>query len=273
MLDINLYNIKLKRRLNAKKKPKIAVCFFGHLRTYKECAPFLKLNLLRYYDADLFMHTWSMLDHNTPTWWDERDDEFVDSGFKRIRQEGQTNEADIIEAYGEFKKIIIEEQIVEDLGFIGTISKFGVKSSYYTRGAACKLAQQYATENNVKYDYIVLIRPDCWIKKPLLLEAFTENIETDINKTIFIPVNAGPDGYPAIATDIIIYAKSEPMFAFCENTDVVIEHLLNYNWHYQDFLESHISWQLTKAKLFAKYLRNFSYPSSWAIKRSVTEQN
>lgn len=31
---------------------KIAVCFFGHLRTFKRCAPYIKFNLLKHYDCD-----------------------------------------------------------------------------------------------------------------------------------------------------------------------------------------------------------------------------
>lgn len=46
---------------------KIAICFFGHLRTFKRCAPHLKRNLLDQYDCDLFMHTWSTLNHQTIT--------------------------------------------------------------------------------------------------------------------------------------------------------------------------------------------------------------
>ena len=51
---------------------KIAVCFFGHLRTFKRCAPYIKKNLLNHYDCDLFMHTWSEYNHNTKTWHDNK---------------------------------------------------------------------------------------------------------------------------------------------------------------------------------------------------------
>ena len=47
---------------------KIAVQIFGHLRTFKECFPFLKKNLLDKYDCDVFMHTWDTIDHSTKTW-------------------------------------------------------------------------------------------------------------------------------------------------------------------------------------------------------------
>ena len=52
---------------------KIAVCFFGHLRTFKECAKHIKHNLLDKYDCDLFMHTWSTYNHHTKTHHENRD--------------------------------------------------------------------------------------------------------------------------------------------------------------------------------------------------------
>ena len=50
-----------------KHKLKIAICFFGHLRSFKRCAPALKRCFLDKYDCDLFIHTWDMLNHNTKT--------------------------------------------------------------------------------------------------------------------------------------------------------------------------------------------------------------
>ena len=49
-------------------KLKIAVCFFGHLRTFEKCAPKLRENMLNKYNCDIFMHTWDKLNHNTLTW-------------------------------------------------------------------------------------------------------------------------------------------------------------------------------------------------------------
>ena len=85
---------------------KIAVCFFGHLRTFKRCAPYIKLNLLEHYDCDLFMHTWSDYNHQTKTWHENQP------------IEGKVSKQEIIDTYGEFKNIIIEDQIVENLGDI-----------------------------------------------------------------------------------------------------------------------------------------------------------
>ena len=50
------------------KRLKIAIQVFGHMRTFEKCAPSLKKYFLRYYDCDIFIHTWSTLDHDTQTW-------------------------------------------------------------------------------------------------------------------------------------------------------------------------------------------------------------
>ena len=47
---------------------KIAVQFFGHLRTFMDCYNSINENLLNRYDADVFFYTWDRLDHNTKTW-------------------------------------------------------------------------------------------------------------------------------------------------------------------------------------------------------------
>ena len=47
---------------------KIAIQFFGHLRTFEKCAPSVKKHLLTKFDCDVFMHTWSETEHSTQTW-------------------------------------------------------------------------------------------------------------------------------------------------------------------------------------------------------------
>ena len=78
---------------------KIAVCFFGHLRTFKRCAPYIKFNLFKHYDCDLFMHTWSDYNHQTKTWHENQP------------IEGKVSQQEIIDTYGEFKNIIVNDTL------------------------------------------------------------------------------------------------------------------------------------------------------------------
>lgn len=259
MID-NAYMLKAKRQKVLKKKPKIAVCLYGHLRTYKECAPFLKHNLLSYYDCDLFMHTWSKFDHSTPTWHD----------YKKVT--GDVTEEEIIKTYGEFKNIIIEEQIVENLGVTpnlceqeSTFSIFGVKSAFYSRYKACEITQKYAEKNNITYDYIFFIRPDIWLKTPFLLEEFVKNTQTDIDKTIFTFAHHHP-GVALATIDIAFYAKMNTMFKFMDSTEKTIEKLLKYTWpNYNP--ECSFDQQVTLSGLFFKSLFDFEIEKHWTIKR------
>src|SRR5574344_1911054 len=128
------------RKKEKQEKLKVAICFFGHLRSYKKCAPFLRRNLLKYVDSDLFMHTWTTLDHNTKTWHD----------LKRI--DGLTDKKGIIHTYGKFKDIEIEEQKPKDLGNIRIklnysakekqMSIFGIGALYHSMQEAGRLCEQ-----------------------------------------------------------------------------------------------------------------------------------
>lgn len=141
-----------------KRKLKIAVQFFGHLRTYKKCARFLKKNLLDKYDCDLFMHTWSKLNHNTITWHDNKEDA------------SETREGEIIRAYGRMKGLEIEEQRPKDLGIArfltryngkpGAMSIFGVDALWHSLRRSNELREDYEKKNKLEYDFIVCVRPD-----------------------------------------------------------------------------------------------------------------
>jgi len=89
------------------KRLKIAVQFFGHMRTFEKCAPSLKKYFLRYYDCDVFIHTWSTLDHDTKTWHKHK---------KSGHSIDQSQFENKIQSLYSPKKIKIEDQVPEDLG-------------------------------------------------------------------------------------------------------------------------------------------------------------
>ena len=111
---------------------KIAFCFFGHLRTFKRCASHIKRNLLKHYDCDLFMHTCSEYNHKTKTLHNNK-------YIKDIVTKGKNLSV--------YKDIIIEKQIVEDMGNITItsdnkiISLFGIKSMYHNMQTSYNLCE------------------------------------------------------------------------------------------------------------------------------------
>lgn len=161
---------------------KIAICFFGHLRTFERCSVYVKRNLLKQYDCDLFMHTWSDYNHKTKTWHEN----------KEIK--GQVSKKVIIETYGEFKGLMIEDQIVQDLGNIivdtGRIemSLFGIQSMYHSMRASYNLCEVYSQENNVKYDYVIMIRPDLAILEKFDLDKYIAVLKDEELRTAFLTI-------------------------------------------------------------------------------------
>lgn len=146
-------------------KHKVAICFFGHLRTFCNCAPDLYRHLLRHYDCDLFMHTWSTINHNTPTW------------HKNSSKNTLTNRDDIIKAYGMFRGLEIEEQHPEDWGVVefcinysakpSNISLFGMDAMYHSMRRVSQLRLDYQNKHHIKYDYVFFVRPDILLKKDI----------------------------------------------------------------------------------------------------------
>ena len=166
---------------------KIAVCFFGHLRTFKKCAPHIKTNLINRYDCDLFMHTWSTYNHHTKT------------HHENTEIKGIVKESEIIDTYGEFKSIKIEEQVVQDLGNVKVstknkrvslygveVSMFGLYSMYHSMKNSFSLCKEYASINNIQYDMVVMIRPDIVLLDPLNIELYESCApEETLDKSLF----------------------------------------------------------------------------------------
>lgn len=205
---------------------KIAVCFFGHLRTFKRCAPYIKKNLLNHYDCDLFMHTWSEYNHNTKTWHDN----------KSIA--GIVTKEKILSVYKDIKDIIIEKQIVEDLGNITItsdnkiISLFGIKSMYHSMLTSYNLCEQYAKNNNIEYDFILMIRPDIVLSDSFNIEKYISILSLDeLAKAFFTISNnsAAIDGaYKSLrATDLLFFSKTNIIGNILNNSYNIIQEISN----------------------------------------------
>lgn len=233
-------------RRKIKKKYKVAVCLYGHMRTFSRCAPFLELNLLRYYNYDLFIHTWSQLDHNTATW------------HKSQRCAGDVVEVEIYKAYGDICKLAIEEQQPEDLGYTYPIpnweekisglravtkkdiekvfvnvhkkrcfSIFGIKSVMHSMVNAILSARDHARQLQLDYDYVVVTRPDIWVKTPFLIDSILASFTDEEIKYNVITSKICPDFRQNInGMDLLFLAKPELIFECMENMPYIIDQLL-----------------------------------------------
>lgn len=207
-----------------KKKLKVAICFFGHLRSYNKCAPFLKKNLLSQCDYDLFMHTWSTLDHNTQTWHD----------LKRLK--GLTKETNIIASYGHLKGLKIEEQKVQELGNIiikpfehseeKKMSVFGIRAVHYSMAQSYSLCKNYALENQINYDYILFVRPDILLNTPLNIKNLIKNLpQKQIEKSFFTLADDSSriiSGFEDMnSNDLLFFATPSTISNIMENLESV----------------------------------------------------
>ena len=144
---------------NANKK-RLAICFFGHLRTFNQtCESFFK-NIIEVnrneWQIDIFMHTW---------------DEFEKAGFawhnhlasldgKKVTQDDINQ---VLRIYKP-KKFLIET-LHQDRGTSISLSKVQ------------ELAREYAKEQNLNYDYTLILRPDLYFHSPLRLNNYIEFYE------------------------------------------------------------------------------------------------
>ena len=153
------------------KEAKVAVCFFGHLRTLKKCLPFIRKNLLNLYDCDIFMHTWDRYDHASKTWHNNqiKSPKLVSKDYiKRL-----LNITD--------EQIVVETQPADTgdkvYNYANIVfSLFGLECVWYAMRSVNELRQKYAKLHNVNYDAVVFIRPDIFVNTPIdITEVMSEN--------------------------------------------------------------------------------------------------
>ncbi len=154
---------------------KIAIQLYGHLRTFEACAPALKKHILDHYDVDVFMHTWDQTEHSTKSWYDDS----VKASTLAVNEHVLKK----IEQFYAPKAIKIEAQnLFEESGKFGThdkiqISLQGLKYMLYSQWQANKLREDYEQENHIKYDYIIVTRPDIFPFVKLNLADYEKEFE------------------------------------------------------------------------------------------------
>jgi len=162
---------------------KIAVQFYGHLRTFEKCADSIKKHLITKYDCDVFMHTWSYTEHSTPTWHNAK------SKIKSVNELMLKK----IDSIYKPKMTLVEKQILpEDDTLLSCIystkanpiSSNGMRFMLKSQIKVNELRKQYAKKHNIHYDMVVMIRPDI-------------NMYSDINIVNLIKQSYAVIDYPA----------------------------------------------------------------------------
>ena len=197
---------------------RIAIQFFGHLRTFKRCFPALKRHLLNCYDCDIFMHTWDVYNHNTQTW------------HKHTRGVNKTVNKDKIIKYLGIKdeQIIVEHQEFVDGGKFkargGEFSLQGLKSVYRSIASVNALRENYQKKYGVKYDCVVCIRPDIKLLKKLDLNKYISL--PDYNNSIYFGGSTSCDVKQLDdigACDLLFFGDEKSMSKLCGNLKPLVK--------------------------------------------------
>lgn len=240
---------------------RIAIQFFGHLRTFDRCYPLLKKHLLNKYDCDLFMHTWDVYNHNTATW---------HTNFKNVNK--QVNKEKILTKLGiKPEQIHIEHQGIYSTGkYIARGREWslqGLMSMYHSMKAANELREKYQKKHNIKYDFVVCIRPDILLEEDLNLDRFINDEQNIDGDNFYIPgrvPNRDLYGFNCMeVVDLLFFAKPEAMTQFCSNLKAPIKNGGKVYHAPDGFLVDNI----ISAKLNPVFVATYQYGQSFKIKR------
>jgi hypothetical protein len=168
---------------------RIAVCFSGQMRTGFHCIPNVKnfLGVLLPY-CDFFIHTWNI-----------NKQKCYNLNNELNNQKQIINNSDLQNFVRNYKpkKIQIDDydEIFENEKTETGINIFNIlQPMWYSYKKSIELKKQYESENNVKYDFVVKLRPDILFKENRKLSQDLEFIKKDSN--IFIenfPLNWDED--------------------------------------------------------------------------------
>lgn len=250
------------------KNIKIAVQFFGHLRTFKECASSVKRYLLEKYDCDVFMHTWSKTEHSTQTWHNSKCDSVdVDDNIIKTVQDLYSP-----------KSLNVEEQIdVKDNSLVfcqhnngkNSISIQGIKYMIYSKWKVNELRREYESKKSIAYDYVIMIRPDVRLNKDFLIDDLVRESEClGLKEGRFCALNiSGNTDFPIIgstASDVLYLAKPKVMDRIVNVLSTIDFEKVNRDsfWNPETFFI-----KILQENNVESYFIDYCYGKAWEILR------
>lgn len=203
---------------------KIAIQLFGHLRTFEHTFESFKKNVLGpnisdNYEIDIFIHTWNEIDHKTVNYRNQNEETLTSVELPK-------EYLDKVHMLYNPKKLLIDSQKdIEELIISEKIGNFkrsvkGCLNVAYTLYKGSELRRNYALENGITYDFVIVTRPDIYFKKPFRLKEFFSvhnqlNLPIPAEKGLFYAFNPFGRGNgieePQMITgsDLIYFAKPE----------------------------------------------------------------
>lgn len=164
----------IKRESHDQKR--IAIQFYGYLRSYAECRDRFFKHLVKPikkagYKVDIFMHSWDFIEGRVTSWVSDSK-----NTNKDLAEPQKTPPKDDLIALYNLKGVSITPQVEskDDEKFIAIRyrDKYRYKSlanAYYSLHSVNKLRLKYEKQNGVEYDFVIVTRPDLLFLKDFSL--------------------------------------------------------------------------------------------------------
>lgn len=144
-------------------KKKIAMCISGYLRTFEECYPSIKKNIIDGNDIDIFIHTYDKIGNS--------------SGWRHPIDLSQDINMEFLESIPNLKVLAVQKwdniryQFEKFRQYQPNITNINVIGTIFYKIYMCnQLRKQYELENNIKYDIIIRMRGDQIFEKKINLD-------------------------------------------------------------------------------------------------------
>lgn len=261
-------------------KYRIAICLFGHLRTFhKTFESFSKHliapNQLDGYEIDIFIHTWDEVDHSTINYYNKtsvslNDSYSINDAVKDIKDLYQPCEF-LIEAQKEVEEHIIFEKIGN---FKRSVK--GCLNNSYTIYKSNQIREKFSENNNLKYEWVIMTRPDINFCKDFRINAMFETFKKyNFNipkKGLFyasIPFgrqNEIEDDRFICGCDLIFFARPE-IITIAASLYEDFENNIDYN----NFYSMEVWWfKFWKMQVLDIRRINYNYPQDFNILRNFS---
>jgi len=227
---------------------KVALLIYGHMRTYTQCFPFLRANLLGSLQPDVFLHTWDETEPRTRTWHNRQGDA------------APLDAAKVRATYQPVDMIVETQPPVSDRRVTpnNNLSYHGQKFMLESLQKACALKRQYEAEHYFDYDVVMKIRPDIKLLDPFELRV------PETRRIVHIAGNRRPGGEHT-ACDILNVAMSNTMNSICNAYDH-FDRFYVQNFNEGQFIHSGFVDYLLSLGLRPVFLE-YLYGESWTIGR------
>ena len=167
--------IKPSKVANQDSKKRVAIQFYGYLRSYKDCRDSFFKHLVEPiksagYAVDIFMHSWDFVEGQVTSW----DFEKVTTDAELPQKTPSKDE--LITLYN-LKGIDITPQVksANDEKFIAIRCRYkyrykSLANAYFSVYSANQLRLNYEAKNGIEYDFVIVTRPDLFWNKPFSLD-------------------------------------------------------------------------------------------------------